>query len=71
MADAVIAIPQAVAVTRKRLPSTSMPCMMRASLRASATLALFGPARLASLIAQLLGALQLMNGLVRMGLAAS
>ena len=45
--------------------------MITVSLRASATLAFFMPARLASFMAQLLRLAQPLTGLVRMTLAAS
>ena len=44
----------ATAAEANSVPSTSMRCMITASLRASATFAFFMPARLASRIAQLL-----------------
>ena len=46
----------ATAAEANSVPSTSMRCMITASLRASATFAFFMPARLASRIAQLLRA---------------
>ena len=52
------------------VPSASILCMITTSLRASATLAFFMPARLASFMAQLLRADPL-TGLVRMTWAAS
>ena len=48
----------ATAADLNSVPSTSMRCMITASLRASATFAFFMPARLASRIAQLLRAVQ-------------
>src|SRR5208282_530220 len=52
-------------------PSTHMRCRMMPSLRASATLALDMPARLASFIAQLFSDVAPLSGLVRITLAAS
>jgi hypothetical protein len=53
-----------------RLPSQGLRCMMTATLRASATLALFIPLRLTSFIAQLFNAVQPLSGLVSVMLAA-
>ena len=61
----------ATAADLNSVPSTSMRCMITASLRASATFAFFMPARLPSRIAQLLRAMQPLIGRVRMILPAS
>ena len=61
----------ATAAEANSVPSTSMRCMITASLRASATFAFFMPARLASRIAQLLRAVQPFSGWVRMMWPAS
>src|SRR5258708_29670473 len=60
----------AAAAKLNGLASTSMRCMMTASLRASATFAVFMPARLAILAAQLLR-FDPLTGRVRMTWAAS
>ncbi len=52
------------------VPSTHIRCRMTPSLRASATLALAMPARLANFIPQLFSAVAPLSGLVRMMLAA-
>ena len=52
-------------------PSSSIRCMITASLRANATLAFFVPARLASRMAQRLSGEQPCSGLVSMMWAAS
>ena len=59
----------ATAAEANSVPSTSMRCMITASLRASATFAFFMPARLASRAAQLLRP-QPLTGRVRMMWAA-
>ena len=61
----------ATAAEANSVPSTSMRCMITASLRASATFAFFMPARLASRIAQLLRAVQPFSGWARIMWPAS
>jgi hypothetical protein len=61
----------AAAASLNGVAVTSMRCRMTASLRASATFALFIPARLAIRIAQLLSREHLLIGLVSMMWAAS